>query len=541
MENEKFNDLAKIESSADEKKKRKGFLPWLFRSGKTKLARVARTGARVTRGSGPGGAALRGIKGVGAAGGRAVPFAARGSGIFGRGFASLFGSKAGLMGLLLGCATIAAGAGVIYNLVSNPNAQKPFMQGLFQGSFYKDMTDTAAKDLREENTQGALDNYWKLGSDVAGGGEVVENQEFSEPANFEQGEIDAGSIAEAVAKPEITKSELSPTAGVNLGSGSSGTASGAMGNADFGSGQSETMRQGAKATIERTAPWREGITASNPFAQGKSVFARLNEAKGRDMAGMKQGKIDAWVKKFRPSDKEVAVDFGAQGVTPDGGIGIGEGAAGKPGVPKKFSGIGLPEDYGGVNTNVGPENNINEDPKPAEVKKWETTAAILAGAAVVCILAAGVMAKFPTTNLAARILAGLAVGSIAAACVYVLKIKSKYPDWYQRDNIWQWLYFSMAVAIPVMAAKIIFGKAPTASPVTPQSNAAGNLIAKTTLKGVIKAALKKTALKLVLWTGGVSVLRAIFGDVPVEPPEVPEGDVSGDDTGTDDTGDDDTQ
>jgi hypothetical protein len=77
----------------------------------------------------------------------------------GKGFwASIIGSKAGVVGVVLGAATIAAGIGVIYNYIG-PSSSKVYTPGLFSDAYYEDLQKQANAERAKEfslNTQSVI-------------------------------------------------------------------------------------------------------------------------------------------------------------------------------------------------------------------------------------------------------------------------------------------------------------------------------------------------------------------------------------------------
>ena len=104
-----------------EENKKKGLIPF--------FSKLFGGGSRA--GSTLGGAAVRGGASFGGA-------AARGAG----GLAGLFSTKAGIVGMILGGATIAAGIGVLYNFIGPSSSGKAY-QGLFQDSYYQEQAQRA--------------------------------------------------------------------------------------------------------------------------------------------------------------------------------------------------------------------------------------------------------------------------------------------------------------------------------------------------------------------------------------------------------------
>jgi len=104
--------------------KKKGFIPF--------LSRIFGGGRRVSS--------------MGSVGSAASKFGgAAGKGLW----ASIVSSKAGVVGLVLGAATIAAGIGVIYNYIG-PSSSKVYTPGLFSDAYYEDVQKQANAERARE-------------------------------------------------------------------------------------------------------------------------------------------------------------------------------------------------------------------------------------------------------------------------------------------------------------------------------------------------------------------------------------------------------
>lgn len=77
--------------------------------------------------------------------GRLFGSGAKGASTLGRaaGSAGIFSSKAGILGVILGGATIAAGVGVVYNFIS-PSSGKVYSPDLFQNAYYQEQAKKAS-------------------------------------------------------------------------------------------------------------------------------------------------------------------------------------------------------------------------------------------------------------------------------------------------------------------------------------------------------------------------------------------------------------
>ncbi len=153
------------EMNSDKEKKR-GFLPWISNlfKGKTPMARGGMGSASGAAGRG----ASSGLSGASGLGGRAAGLgapglggASSGLGSAGTGLAGLFATKAGIVGMVLGGATIAAGIGVIYNFIG-PSSKPGYTPQLFQNAYLDEQAQNASMDRskqRNASVDGSLDMF----------------------------------------------------------------------------------------------------------------------------------------------------------------------------------------------------------------------------------------------------------------------------------------------------------------------------------------------------------------------------------------------
>jgi len=136
-----------------------------------------------------------------------------GSGAKGGFFASLFASKAGVVGIVLGAATIAAGVGVIYNYIG-PSSQKIYTPNLFSNAYYEEAqkqanVERAVASSPSPNASSSLDIF-KEGAQKELGvkEERNSNEESSQPAESAQApnvDYNAGSAANPDVNPAAGK------------------------------------------------------------------------------------------------------------------------------------------------------------------------------------------------------------------------------------------------------------------------------------------------------------------------------------------------
>ncbi|MCK5357941.1 MAG: hypothetical protein KAJ48_06055 [Elusimicrobiales bacterium] len=93
--------------------------------------------------------------GSAASGGTASGLASASSG-FG-GLSGLFASKAGIVGMVLGGATIAAGVGVVYNFVG-PSSKPIYSPSLFENQYYESEVESAGAKRMADNDSDAANS-----------------------------------------------------------------------------------------------------------------------------------------------------------------------------------------------------------------------------------------------------------------------------------------------------------------------------------------------------------------------------------------------
>lgn len=369
MKNDEFNDLPEFEKPAEEKSRKKGggFWPRLFGGGKDKLASAAK-GGRIAKG-GVGRNVAAGLKGGASKGtglfgiGRGASFGAgRAGGIFGRGLSGLLGSKAGLLGLLLGSAAIIAGGVALYNMANGPSGAFK-SAGLFQGSFYNEISGDGSEGLSSADPDDALNaNYFDVGAKGADDdlGEA-QNPEESD-ASYEEGlaSEDADEAAEAVAS--AAKPRLAQVGALDLGGGSGGAAGGAFGN-------SRAFGKSKKAKTTAGPKYSQPGRASTARQKARTVWSLLDQARDQKIGErVGQGAIAAYDLNKKAAEKPTLTSKGGPGMEAGKGVEIGPGTPNQEATPTTASGQAPPLQ----DTNLDEdENEDNEDATPKEVLAME--------------------------------------------------------------------------------------------------------------------------------------------------------------------------
>ncbi|HUT85861.1 MAG TPA: hypothetical protein VMW66_03370, partial [Elusimicrobiales bacterium] len=308
------NNLPDINQGEDKKKKKRGFLGRFFGKGQSTIGPMS---AGKNAAGGLGKVLGKGAAGIGRSGiGRAGFSSASG------GFGKLLSSKTGLLGLLLGAATIATGGSLMYTLASNPN-EGIGMKGLFQGTLICDMANASEADVKNETgAKDALNNYDYLGSPAGGDDtEGLVGQEFAESANYGEDAIsekDAAAIAGKVS--QSGKLPALKSAGNFLGGSSGGGSAVPSSGKSFNPnlGKAQAMKGGTKTSIGKagsTASSRGGAIVSAGMA-AEALRTAINTAKSQGIrAAANQLKNDAFVDpKFMEHGLSKYGDLGGKGL-----------------------------------------------------------------------------------------------------------------------------------------------------------------------------------------------------------------------------------
>ncbi len=308
----------------------------------------------------------------------------------------LFASKAGIMGIVLGGATIAAGIGVLYNFIG-PSSKSVYTPGLFQDSYYESMAGDARAerssqyDSAKRRSSSSLDYFSEEAQkgDIAGlasegvpgeGGEGVDEDSASAAADAD-GAAAAGA-AGAGAKPGLVKSQ-----GFGSGSGASprmrggGGLSGGIGSKFQNIFRAPSAKKGKSSAMSgslasRRTPGKRKVPHFNKKgAFGQAKYAgKLSKgaAYTSSDAGAKTTAAEAFEGQTAGAGDVAGIDSGGAGL---GGAGLGEGE--------------LSASDPSLNTNestppVPPTDN------PEDVSPWKKLTdmalyAMLAGAALIII------------------------------------------------------------------------------------------------------------------------------------------------------------
>jgi len=311
-----------------------------------------------------------------------------GMGSAGGGLAGLFATKAGIVGMVLGGATIAAGVGVVYNFIG-PSSKPVYSPELFQNSYYEEESSKAG--LERSNSRDAsaaasstLDMFREQAKkDGLGlGGEAGEgsnaNASSEAPAAPADASVDAAASAPGADGGAAGGGAGGPKLQASAGFGSKGGGGGASGTsiprmqsggglsggigAQFGSvyrppaqaNGGKTSGMTASAARVKSSPKYAVPNLNKKGAYGQAKFAGKMGAKAAysaDSSGARTGATEAF-----SGETTGAGDVGAPG------SGAGLGGAGVS------NGQGLKGSDPSLNSN---ESTPPKVPEPEDVDPWQ--------------------------------------------------------------------------------------------------------------------------------------------------------------------------
>lgn len=309
--------------------------------------------------------------------------ASSGMGSAGGGLAGLFATKAGVVGMVLGGATIAAGVGVVYNFIG-PSSKPVYSPELFQNSYYEEESSKAG--LERSNSRNAssaasstLDMFREQAKkDGLGlGGEAAEGSNANASAVAPAAPTDASADAAASA-PGADGGAAMPKMQASAGFGSKGGGGGASGTSiprmqtggglsgGIGAQFASVYRPPAQANSGKTS----GMTASAARVKSSPKFAvpNLNKkgAYGQAKFAGKLGSKAAYSADAAGSRTDATNAFSGET--------SGAGDVGAPGSGAGLGGAGISDGQGLKGSD--PSLNSNEStppkvPKPEDVDPWQ--------------------------------------------------------------------------------------------------------------------------------------------------------------------------
>jgi hypothetical protein len=390
------------------------------------------------------------------------------------GLGGLFATKAGIVGMVLGGATIAAGVGVVYNFVG-PTSKPVYSPDLFQNSYYEEEASKAGQERAVSRDSSAaasstLDMFREqakkdgigLPGDSAGAGADAEASADAAAANSYPDASSEAPPAAAAAGGGAGKLQASSGFGGGKGGGAgSGTSiprmqgggglAGGIGAkfqpvyrapAQANTGKSSGMTASAAARVKNSPKYSVPNT-NRKGAYGQAKFAKNMGSKAAfsaDAAGARSGATEAFSGETGNSG-DVATPGAGAGL---GGAGVADGAALKGNDPS-------------LNTN---ESSVPKPSDPEDVDPWQETEdravkfmLISAG----LVLLTKILSNWPWGYYPAM---ATAAGAIGAALVVVLagiKMMTEYGQ-----TMMGGIYILAGVMLMIAAWNALCGAASTA-------------------------------------------------------------------------------
>lgn len=367
--------------------------------------------------------------------------ASSGIGSAGGGLAGLFATKAGIVGMVLGGATIAAGVGVVYNFIG-PSSKPVYSPELFQNSYYEEESSKAG--LERSNSRDAsaaasstLDMFREQAKkDGLGlGGEAAEGSNPNASSEAPAAPADASADAAASAPgadggaagggaPKLQASAGFGSKGGG-GGGASGTSiprmqsggglSGGIG-AQFGS----VYRPPAQANGGKTS----GMTASAARVKSSPKYAIPNlNKKGAYGQAKFAGKMGA--KAAYSADSSGARTGAAEAFS---GETSGAGDVGAPGSGAGLGGAGVSNGQGLKGSDPSLNSNESTPPKvptPEDVDPWQEYEDMAMNGmmyALGMIIVTKILSKIAKSFPTMAFLYFAAMATAAAAIFFALKV-----------------------------------------------------------------------------------------------------------------------
>lgn len=354
------------------------------------------------------------------------------------GLGGLFATKAGVVGMILGCATIAAGIGVVYNFIG-PSSKSVYTPQLFQDTYYEEQSRNAGLERAKQKGDAAasastLDMFReqarKDGLGAQDGAEGEKKDASAEDAAAGDQAVNAGaSGAPAAPAPNAPAGggRLRVSAGFGgTGDGSSSRIMAGSGgmfggmNGQFVSGSKPSAGQGVRSVQGKSSSMKgspaSAINSSSKRAVpnfnkkgsfSQAQFARAQGVRSAGLSGVTASRIGA-TEAFSGETTGTG-DIGSA----TGGVGVG-GAGVSGGSKLKASDPSLTYN----------ESQLPKLAPPVDVSPWGkfTDMALygmVAGAALV--LASSMLAKY-----AQKLVLGGPVGAIAAGTWYTAAVYAAY-------------------------------------------------------------------------------------------------------------------
>jgi len=380
---------------------------------------------------------------------------------------SFFAGKAGLVALVLGSATVAAGVGVIYNFIG-PSSKPAYSPELFQNSYYEEEASKAGQERASSRDTAAaepstLDMFKEQAKkDGLGGldGEAADGAAPNAAAEAPAGVPPADSAAPAAPSADMSgpgASKLKAAAGFGSKGGGGGAGGGSsmprMQGGGLSGGIGNQFDSIYKPPAQANAGKTSGMTASAARVKNSPKYAVPNfNKKGAFGQAKYAGKLGS---KAMGASAEASHAYATEAMG-GGSAGSGEVATGGSGAGIGGAGVADGSKLKGSDPSLNSNNST--PPKvadPENVSPWQEMLDLAMKAmliAAVLIMAANWLAK--SYPVAAQILAWAAMLAAAVVIYAAYKIMKEYGQ--------KWtgmMYMVVGGALLVMANKARVGAA----------------------------------------------------------------------------------
>ncbi|MBI5743249.1 MAG: hypothetical protein HY952_01745 [Elusimicrobia bacterium] len=367
------------------------------------------------------------------------------------GLGGLFATKAGLLGLVLGGATIAAGVGVVYNFVG-PSSKPAYSPELFQNSYYEEESNKAgAERAQARNTAAAASSTLDMFRDQAKkegiglGGESADGQPPEAQASGAAASASADAAAPAAPGADGAGMGGGPKLQAGAGFGSKGGGAGGGSAMPRMSGGGAGLSGGIGGQFQSV--YRPPATANGGKMSGMTASAAARVKNSPKYAVPNFNKKGAFGQaKFANNmgaKARYSSDVGARGqsgIPFDSSQNVGTGDVGAPNAGMGLGGAGVASGSKLKGSDPSLNNSQVTPPKvpdPVNVspwKKWTDRAMYAMLAAAVLILITNMLAKFakgvPWMYMAAMVTAYAAMAAAALVIVSGMMLMTKYGQKY---------------------------------------------------------------------------------------------------------------
>lgn len=444
------------------------------------------------------------------------------------GAGGLFASKAGILGVVLGGATIAAGVGVVYNFMG-PSSKPVYSPSLFQNAYQEEAAASANMERQRVNTAAAvepstLDMFREqarkdgIGFGEGGGDAAAEG-------GSGEGGGEGASASADVAAPDPGDSYSPAGAGGGKGKLAASLGFGSKGGAG-GSGTSIPKMQtsgGLSGGIgQNFAPVYRPPTGQSTDMRGASAARLSNSPKYTVPNFNKKGAFGQakYAGKMGAKAAYSASDAGAHSGATEAFAGETTGSGDVGGTPETGAGLGGAGVSAGDSLKANDPNlslNESEPPKlkdPEVVDPWkETTDGIMnsmiwcAGALIVGYLFAkfASRATIPWVKLA---LAAVAIAAAVVALVHAIKIiMGGFKLMNEFGQKWMGgMYIGIGIMLALKAVQVMLEAIGSASTTT---DAKGNVTSDT--NSILGDSVSKTFNKIGSWSSSFDIGALLKG------------------------------